>query len=220
MKYIFTLLTFACFVSSVSSVSAAETPSLSGTTTTQESSVAELNLESITALDDMHIRVTFSEPVEIDTLKLKITQQLDNSTLKFLSLTGVVDDEFSIDINLESELKEGSAYTLTVISAIGLDGALIKDGALALRDFVTPSPLKKYEVQLNAPANPNAVLVKTGTISSATGTAPTITPLPASAPPVVPLKDVKELPLTGMNPLYILAFLLPVVLIWMRRRAQ
>ncbi len=164
MKYIFTLLiSVAIFVAAPVFLFAASGDMTSANGFSENST---LSLDSISVVDDLHVNVTFSEMVDISTLKLKLTKQSDNSNIKLASLTGSLEGQNDIIITLESELQEGSAYTLTVISAIGENGSVITDGALALRDFITPMPLKKYEVVLNAPSNPNAVQISTGTTES------------------------------------------------------
>ncbi len=166
------------------------------------------------------MNVSFSSPVEIDTLKLKITKQGDNSTLKIMSLSGSKTDDHVVDIVLGTDLQQGSAYTLTAVSAIGKDRSVIKDGALALKDFVTPIPLKTPETEMSAAPNPNAVLVKTGSTTPVPTVSPTTTPTPQ--PTVTKKPDVvvpaKELPLTGMNPLFLLIIVLPIAYIFTRKR--
>ena len=150
------------------------------------------------------------------TLKLKITKQGDNSAIKIASMTGSKTDDTIVRITLESELQEWSAYTLTAISAIGKDGSLIKDGALALKDFVTPIPLKRPEPVLSAAPNPNAILVKTGTATTTVAPERPLVTQPTVKSQVIP--PTKELPLTGMNPFYLLIVILPIALFFMRKK--
>ena len=154
----------------------------------------------------------------METLKLKIVKQGDNSTLKITSLTGSKGDDTTVVVTLETELQQGSAYTLTAVSAIGKDGSLIKDGALALKDFVTPIPLKSPEIIMSAAPNPNAILVKTGASTPSVMVTPQKTPVaqPSIKPQIIP--PTKELPLTGMNPFYLLIIIFPIALFFMRRK--
>lgn len=103
------------------SVSALE--SASGTS---EEVLPELVLLTVIPEDNLHVQVRFSEPVDLLTAKLKLTKQSDNSTLKIASLTGGSQENIIV-MNLETELQEGSAYTLTVVSAVGESGSVIRD---------------------------------------------------------------------------------------------
>ena len=88
-------------------------------------------------------------------------KQSDNSTVKLDAISAVPEEKESVDVTLDDVLVEASSYTLTVIAGIGVSGATITDGAAALQDFITPSPLKVAgEETMNAPSNPNAVLTK------------------------------------------------------------
>lgn len=224
MKYIFLILVWAVSFGFFSTIpaSAADSEELTNTET-----VTELSLIAIEPTDDRHLLVTFSEEVDMKTLKLSIQKQSDNSTLKFVSLDPVTDRAGVVEMFLENSLEEGSAYTLTVVSAVGISGSVIRDGALAIKDFITPIPLKKYEEVLNAPANPGAVMVDTGAANVVTVT-PVETPEVVEPPKVMPPKVTTppetvvapaELPLTGMNPLFMLVLILPLVLLFMRKKA-
>jgi hypothetical protein len=145
--------------------------------------------------DDKHLRITFSEAIDTDTIVLKITKQSDNSTIKTDAISGVADMPESVDVTLDDTLVEASSYTLTVIAGIGKSGATITDGASALQDFITPSPLKvsPEEGQLNAPPNPNAVMTNTSTVLPNTQADTKPTPVMEEIEPVA----TEELPLTG-----------------------
>ncbi len=161
-------------------------------------------------MDDKHIRVVFTEAVDIESITLKITKQTDNSNLRIASITWVTDAPEAVDVTLDDELVESNSYSVTAIAAVGISGATITDGALAIKDFATPSPLKKSQVILSAPTNPNAVTIKSSTTKPKTQE--------------IPKKDVlvptDELPLTGMNPFFLIAIILPLTYFLLRRRAH
>lgn len=217
MKYIFTILLSVFLLLVGTSVSAAvEDTSLSGWINTATETT--LSLVSLNPVDTLHVNVTFSEAVDIKTMRLKIAKQSDNSTLRIASLTGSTQDSSTVVVTLETDLQEWSAYTLTVVSAIGQSGAVITDGALALRDFITPVPLKKYEIEMNAPSNPNAVLVQSATwVSSASGL-PNLRPVNTATGKEQAIPPSKELPLTGMNPLFLLFLILPITFFFVRKK--
>ena len=100
-------------------------------------------------LDSTNIRVTFSEDIDITSIVLKISKQSDSSAVTIGNVKAVENAPDDIDVELDTELEEGSSYTLTVLAAVAKGGATIIDGAGALREFVTPSPLKKAVTQLH-----------------------------------------------------------------------
>lgn len=120
MKYIFLLLiagtSFFAYGVNFSSAAVGSGEVMADTAVEDSSDV--LSLVSIEPIDDMHLQVTFSEPVDLQTLKLNIKKQSDNSTLRFASINPITDRPSTVDVTLENELEEGSAYTLTIVSAI------------------------------------------------------------------------------------------------------
>jgi LPXTG-motif cell wall-anchored protein len=109
---------------------------------------------------------------------------------------------------------------MTIISAISEDGVIIKDGADGLKEFNTPTDLKKYieeAITLNAPTNPNAVLVaSTGSTPVTIAASGTSIPTPVT---VSPSETTEELPLTGMDStiFIVIAAALGLILILRRR---
>ncbi|MDD2694041.1 MAG: hypothetical protein PHY14_03845 [Candidatus Gracilibacteria bacterium] len=220
MKYIFTLLlSFLVFVSG--GVALAATGDMTSDTVSDQT-IASLKVTSVDTVDNFRLNVIFSERVNLDTVKLKITKQSDNSTLKIASLTGSIEDSSMVGVNLDTELQEGTAYTLTVISVVAESGAVITDGALAIRDFITPTILQKSDESLNAPTNPNAVMTTSTGLTPTTSGLPNLRPVDSTsetatgATPVVPVTE--ELPLTGMNPFFFLVVILPLAFLLMRKR--
>ncbi len=210
MKYI-VFPAFLCILLS-SYVWWAATGEFTPTDTLVVSSGADLSLSTVKVMDDKHIRVVFTEAVDIESITLKITKQTDNSNLRIGSITWVTDAPEAVDVTLDDELVEANSYSVTAIAAVGISGSTITDGALAIKDFATPSPLKKSQIVLSAPTNPNAVTVKP--LSSTT----------KSKTQEIPKKDVpvptNELPLTGMNPFLLIAIILPLTYFLLRRRAH
>lgn len=222
MKYIFAIfVSVFLLLAGTSAFAAVEDTSLSGWTNIAAD--VALSLVSLNPVDTAHLNVTFSEAVDLKTMRLKITKQSDNSTLRIASLTGSIQDNSTVVVTLETELLEWSAYTLTVVSAIGESGAVITDGALALRDFITPVPLKKYEIEMNAPSNPNAVMVQSATWTTSASGLPNLRPVNTPSSDTATGKEQtippsKELPLTGMNPFVLLVFILPIAFFLLRKK--
>ena len=195
-----------------------------GSVSTPTTSTASVAIVSVKALDETHIRATFSDDMDIASVRAKLTKQSDSSAIRVMSITGVTEMPDAVDITLAASIQEGSAYILTVIAGISKDGRAITDGALAIKDFITPVPLKKADITFNAPANPNAVST-TSTIIVATGmttfgkTGGNIPTPQKTATGSTPITEAKELPLTGMNPFLLLILACVGTYFFVRKRA-
>jgi hypothetical protein len=162
-------------------------PALSATGTLEN----PLLVTDTTIVDDAHVTIAFNQDVVLESVRVRITKQSDGSNVKIDTITGSLLGKNTVTVNLGDLLEPTTAYKITIVSAISESNVVIKDGADALREFSTPALLKKSTPEFNAPANPNAVMVKTDTgmnQPTATGKIDTKVPEP------------KELPLTGMNP--------------------
>lgn len=183
-----------------------------------------LSVTSVKVTDNKNIRINFSEEIDAESVVLKILKQSDNSTVKLDSITLSPDSKTSVDVVLDDPLVEASSYTLTVIAGIAKSGSTITDGAAALQDFITPSPLKvASDVVLNAPSNPNAVITPTSDTKTATQSTQTIVP-ERQEPVKTPVKvetpaPTEELPLTGPNSLFFLIIALPLAYIFLKRKS-
>ncbi len=225
---LFVLLFSVVMMDMIPSASAAILPpeAISGSTASATTSTASVAIVSVKAIDDMKIRATFTDDMDIASVRAKLTKQSDSSAIRVLSVTGVTDMPNAVDVLLASSIQEGSAYILTIISGVSTDGRAITDGALAIKDFITPVPLKKAEIVLNAPMNPNAVSTTTPVVV-ATGTATLAKTGMALIPPTAPksttgalsVAETKELPLTGMNPFLLLIVAFIGTYFFVRKRA-
>lgn len=180
----------------ISSISIAKAEDILGTgSSTQEN---PLILDAITTQDDMHVMVSFNENIVAEAVRVRITKQSDGSIVKTEKITAVTDIPRNVLISLTDTLQEGGTYTITILSAISEGGTVIKEWADAVKEFTVPIPLKKSLLTFNAPSNPSAVITNTG-----------IQTTPAkedtnSGKITTPEITVKELPLTGMNPIIFL----------------
>lgn len=170
MKSSLFFVLFALVISLVSTVSvSAETwttnsgsSSTGSVTKVSVDSDGSLLVDSITSVDDAHIVVEFNQEIITESVRVRITRQDDDSNVRIESFTGTQDPK-SINIILSDILEPDTSYKMTIISAISQEGVIIKDGADGLKEFTTPENLAKFApVELNAPTNPNAVIV-TGT---------------------------------------------------------
>lgn len=160
---------------------------------------SNLLLWEVITQDDMHISISFNQNIVPEAVRVGITKQSDGSNVKVDKITGVTNTPESVVIALSDVLEEGATYTITIKSAISESWVVIKEGADAVREFTTPTPLKKSVIVFNAPPNPNAV-VATGSKTN-TGVSTTEKTWSGTASPS---KTATELPLTGMNPLIFL----------------
>lgn len=83
MKYLFIILLSLSFSLGISAVGFAETGDVSPAPT----STADLSLKNIKVLDDHHVRVVFTEPIDVESVTLKLTKQSDNSSIRINVLT-------------------------------------------------------------------------------------------------------------------------------------
>ncbi len=180
----------------------------------EQDTSTELSLKSVSVVDSKKIRITFSDGIDMTSIVLKISKQSDNSTVAISDMTPVKNIPESVDILLTDDLEEWSSYTLTIQAAIGTSGSTIVDGAGALKEFVTPSPLKKASTVFNAPPNPTAVVAQDGPEETETPVEEDIPVEPVEETPV----PTEELPLTGMNPIIFLLFALPFSYILLRKK--
>ncbi len=207
-SYVFGIIFWIVFASSLY---AADAPTAD--VSSSSSGKTELTIKVVKTIDSTKIRIVFTESIDLTSVILKIAKQSDNSSLTIASITGVTDSPEAIDVSIDDELEEGSSYSLTIIAAISLSWATVTDGANALKDFVTPIPLKKAVKSFNAPANPSAVLTET----PVKPVVPTSTPTTEKEDEI--LVPTEELPLTGMNPLLLLIIIFPVAYIFLRKKA-
>ncbi len=198
--------------------------------------VAPLALEKVTAVAAKQIQISFTDSVMTDSVLVRINKQSDNSSLLTQSIvssqTGSLTDKV-LTVNLRDALEENSSYRLTVISAISENGVNIKEGVDAVQEFSTE--IFDVPETLNAPTNENAVLTSesTGTTTSST----VVAPLPeisagstgaalsesgssTSTGETMLVDEADALPATGVNPLILLVFVLPIVILFAMKRRR
>lgn len=191
----------------------------SGDSTTGVSLPVEnpLLVAEITPVDDSHITLSFNQDIIRESVRVRITKQSDESNVRIESFTGGKDAK-SISVTLSDTLETSTSYKMTIISAISDAGIIIKDGADGIKEFTTPTTLKKYSLTLSAPTNPTAVMATGAKV--ATGSTGAVLPKPTDVK-VTPSETTKELPLTGVDStlFVIVAAVLALFIISRRRRA-
>ncbi len=199
----------------VSALSAATGDSDTGTSLPIEN---PLLVEKITAVDDSHITLTFNQDVIRESVRVRVTKQSDEQSVRIESFTGGSDAK-SINITLSDTIETSTSYKMTIISAISDAGIIIKDGADGIKEFTTQTTLKKYSLTLSAPTNPTAVMASGSKVGS--GSTGTVLPKPNDVKKTpTPSETAKELPLTGVNStlFVILAAAIALFVIARRRR--
>lgn len=212
MKYLLFPIFLSFVLSSYVWWAASGTDILADTPAVVTSTGPDLSLSIVKVIDDKNIRVVFTEAVDVESITLKLTKQTDNSTLRIATLTWVADSPEAVDVVLDDEMTESNSYSITAIAAVWISWSTITNGALAIKDFTASKPLKKSQIVLSAPANPNAVVVKP-VVSE-------VKPKPVEVPKQEVPVPTEELPLTGMNPFLLIVIILPLAFFLLRRRAH
>ncbi len=217
MKRISLIATMMILQVVVISTVSAETGTTTGTNTptaTTQSSETPLLLTTVTASDATSVTLVFNQAIQIDSLRVRIIDQATNESVKVASITGSLDPMTAV-INTASALTAGASYVLTITSALSTTEMTISAGIDSIREFAVPVGLKG--TSLNAPSNPSAVIVASGST--------TVTPAPptqsgsATGTIVLP-QDTEALPATGTPTtiLIILAAISALTLLLVRKR--
>lgn len=212
MKSLFLLISIFSFFLWVSSLHGAELANTGSMQMIATGTVENPLLVAGTSVeDDTHLMVNFNQEVIQESVRIRVTKQSDGSNVKIDTLTWATSgDKKTVAVVFSDLLEPNTTYKITIVSAISQSGVVIKDGADALYEFSTSSTLKRSTPILNAPANPNAVIVttKTGSENTLTGTN-------------AEKQQIEELPLTGMNPalFLLIALLIAFWIVSLRKKA-
>ncbi|MBC7503397.1 LPXTG cell wall anchor domain-containing protein [Candidatus Gracilibacteria bacterium] len=206
----------------VLSTVSAETGTTTGTNTptaTTQSSEKPLLLSTVTVSDASHVSLLFNQAIRIDSLRVRIIDQSTNESVKVLSITGALDPMTAV-LETSTSLTAGASYVLTITSALSTTDMTIKAGIDSIREFAVPVTVKG--AVLNAPTNPNAVIVATGTSISPKPTMTQSGTVKSTATGAMVIsQDTKSLPATGTptTVLILLAAVSALALLLMRKRA-
>lgn len=205
----------------VSTVSAADTGTTTTamdappmtTTDTDMMTDTPLLLSTVTVTDATTISLAFNQAIQIDSVRVRIIDQATNENIKVATITGALDPMIATIVT-STPLTPGASYVITITSALSTDEMTIKAGIDSIREFTVPLTVKG--ATLNAPSNPTAVIVATGTATTPQPTTPTV----ATGATVNP-QDTEALPATGTPTtlLIALAALSALALLLVRKRA-
>ena len=67
---------------------------------------APLSVKSVKVTDNKHIRISFSEAIDPESVVLKVVKQSDNSTIKLDAVSAVQNERESVDLTLDDVLVE------------------------------------------------------------------------------------------------------------------
>ncbi len=201
----------------ITTVSAAETGSTTGTGTSiavTQKNETPLLLSTITVNDGMKITLLFNQAIQVDSLRVRIIDQATNESIKIATITGSLDPMAAI-IKTSTPLTAGASYVLTITSALSSTDMTINAGIDSIREFAVPVNISG--VSLNAPSNPNAVIVPTGKTTTPKATMTST----GSATGATILQNTEALPATGTPTviLIILAAISALTLLLVRKRA-
>ena len=199
----------------VSTVSAAETATEATTpapVVTTQATETPLLLSTVSVTDAMTVGLEFNQAIQIDSLRVRIIDQATNESVRIASITGSTIASMAM-VNTSTALTAGASYVLTITSALSSTEMTIKAGIDSIREFSVPVTLKG--ASLNAPSNPNAVIVASG------ATKPTMTQSGSASGSMIKPEDTEALPATGTPTtiLIILAAISASALIFIRKRA-
>jgi LPXTG-motif cell wall-anchored protein len=143
------------------------------------------------------IEISFNQPIQIDSLRVQITDLATSETIKIASITGTM-SPMTATIQTATDMSPGASYKLTIRTAFAENGTTIAAGTDSIKEFSAPLDL----MPLTAAPNPSAVIASTGSTPpvAPTSTGPIV--LQASPPPGVATgamtpKVPEALPVTG-----------------------
>ena len=230
MLRIFLAIVSAIFMMSLASgVSAADSGSTDPVDATSTATVTDtgsnLLLTDVFVSDVNTIGLKFSQPMRLESIRVRIIDQSTNENVKVASITGSTDGIHIALVKTSFPLIPGGSYVVTITSALSQTDMTIKAGIDSIREFTVPVDIAG--VTLDAPANPTAVMVNSGATPTSTTSVPVLAPSSAvntgsnaTGTTVVP-KDVQALPVTGAPTIImiLLAGLMAYTLLVVRKKA-
>lgn len=91
---------------------------------------------TVESVEENTLRVTFSLPVDVSTVRVTLTESHARTSLRVKQYLAVPSDDRAVDILLDTAPRMGSAYVLTVNTAVSITGKTINTGVDAVREFV------------------------------------------------------------------------------------
>lgn len=190
----------AILLSPLTALAATDSGSTStGATATSTADLLPLRMSSapIVVSEVRTFQIVFNQPIQIESLRVQITDLATSETIKVASITGTT-SPMTATIQTATDMTPGASYKLTIRTAFAENGTTIAAGTDSIKEFSAPLDL----VPLTAAPNPSAVIASTGSTPPAapTSTGPIV--LQASPPPGVATgamtpKVPEALPVTG-----------------------
>ncbi len=179
MLRIFLAIVSAIFMMSiVASVSAADSGSTDPVDTTSTATMTDtgsnLLLTDVFVTDVNTIGLKFSQPMRLESIRVRIIDQSTNENIKVASITGSTEGPHISLVKTSIPMIAGGSYVVTITSALSQTDMTIKAGIDSIREFTVPVDIAG--VTLDAPANPTAVMVNSGVTPATTTSVPVLAP--------------------------------------------
>lgn len=168
-----------------------------------------MTISDITVVDTKTLDISFNEPIDTNTVRVTISEQSTRANVRVGEYTGGTDQN-TVRVSLLDLLDPNTDYTLTINTAMSMNGQTINAGVDAIRDFHTPSSLgnatgSSVPSELNAPTNTSAVTV---TDSNENAQDTPVAESDAHTGSEAPVAVAEELPQTGTDAVLIILFAL------------
>lgn len=136
-------------------------------TGTENTTSNTLAIIQVNPVSPREIDVTFSEPINITTLRTTLENQI---TRDMVSVSGYheTSNPNVARVELSSEMATSATYKITVNTVTSANGATINAGIDATKEFVTPARFSEDKIDLTAPSNPLAVTAEPQTSTGET----------------------------------------------------
>ncbi len=103
-------------------------------------SQTSLMIADTNVLDAKTVDISFSDPIDVQTVRVTIANQATRENVRVGSYTGTMDKNV-VRVLLQDALISDTDYTLTINTAMSTEGQTINAGVDAIRDFRSPRGL-------------------------------------------------------------------------------
>jgi LPXTG-motif cell wall-anchored protein len=122
----------------------AGTTSTAGTTeqSAEVAKTSDFKLANVVVVDDRNLNVSFSTPVAIESVTLKLTKSANSSNIPVLTVSKGT-NPLEVSVKLGAALDPTSSYSLVVVTAKAVSGSAITQWLNAVKEFSTVATLQK-----------------------------------------------------------------------------